>query len=960
MDQERWKQIDDLFDAVLDLPEPEREAFLTQKCGGDEDLKKEVLSLLGATSGTDNFLEKSAMGVAARNLAEAQTIARRSDFLGQQIGTYKIEKPIGAGGMGEVYLAYDEKLKRKVALKILPAEYNLSDERVKRFELEARAISALNHPYIVTIYDVGNVGNVNYIATEFVEGKTLRELIGAQLKIKDVIEIILQACDALSAAHAARIIHRDIKPENIMIRPDGYVKILDFGLAKLNEIDLNTMKNFTRTAKGIIIGTPAYMSPEQVADDNVDHRTDLWSVGVVLYELLTGVNPFRKENRQTTFQAILSQDPPLASSLNAEIPAELDQILIKALEKDADLSYQTASDLRADLKRVKREIDSSPSLRSTGGALPQKTETAGSRRPYLNFAFAFLACAVLVSIAAFLWWKYSPNTPEPSPWNDAISTQLTDLVGEESYPSISPDGKTLLYTRATGGNHDIFWQRIGGSNAQNLTADSPENDTQPAFSPNGERIAFRSERSGGGIFVMGATGESVKRLTDFGFTPAWSPDGNEIIFSTIDFDEPISRSRTSEIWAVNLEGVKRRINTNVDATQPQFSPNGKLIAFWGKDEKYQRDLWTIPASGGDAVRVTDDEALDWNPVWSPDGKFIYFCSNRNGATSLWRIPIDESKGAPAGEPEAISPTPAQSWLLTISKDGKNLIYVRRTRIENIQQIQFDPSKKEITGKPSAVTEGNRRTRTPSFSPDGSLIAFYITGETQEDIVLVKNGETKRNLLTNDAFRDRVPRFSPDGKRLAFYSNQSGTYEIYTVNTDGTDRRQITNHGGKGVYYPIFSPDGKQLAYTVFDGTTQIMNLETEWSKQTPVQVPPLNEQDEKFIAWSWSPDGKKLAGWRGDQVEFEYPGFYVYSFETNSYEQISDKAKRPFWLADSRHLIAEQNGKLIVFDSVTKTGREVFTVEPQSISSPFLTPDNKRLVFSVGSVESDIQMLSLK
>lgn len=958
MNSERWKQIDKLFDAALDLPESERENFLTEKCYGDDDLKNEILKLLKATK-TGDFLEKSAMGIAARNLADAKSQIGERNYIGQKFGIYLIEKQIGAGGMGEVYLAKDEKLRRKVALKILPAEYTSDDERVKRFQLEARAISALNHPNIVTVFDVGTIEGINYIATEYVEGKTLREVVGNGLKLKDILGILIQSCEALSAAHERGIIHRDIKPENIIVRPDGYVKILDFGLAKLSELDFNTIRNFTKTQKGVIIGTPAYMSPEQVADEKVDHRTDLWSLGVVLYELLTGVNPYKKANRQTTFQAILSEEPPLASSLNPEIPPELDQILIKALEKDADLSYQTAWDLRADLKRIKREIDSSPSLKSLGGSIAQKHAEAkiSTKILILIFAVFFL---ILTSVGAFLYFRKPTEKTELSPWNNAVVTQLTDFTGEESYPSISPDGKILLYSRRTSGNLDIFWQRIGGSNAQNLTADSTFNDTQPAFSPNGEQIAFRSDRSGGGIFVMGATGESVKRLADFGFTPSWSPDGKEIIFCSVDFDDPISRGRTSELWIVDLNGTKRRINTNVDATQPNFSPNGRRIVFWGKDEKYQRDLWTIPAEGGEAVRLTNDEALDWNPVWSHDGKFIYFCSNRNGAFSLWRLRIDQTTGKPLGEPEAISSTPAQSWLLTLSKDGKNLIYVRRTRIENIQQMEFDPKKMQTVGKPIAVTEGTKRTRTPTISPDGNFIAFYVTGEAQEDIVLVKNGETKWNALTNDAARDRVPRFSPDGSRIAFYSNLNGTYEIYTINLDGTDRRQITNYGGKGIFYPIFSPDGKQLAYSALEGTTYIMNLETDWANQTPFKFPPLNEKGDYFVAWSWSPDGKKLAGWRSDSVETEYADSYIYSIESNNYEKLSDNASRVFWLSDNRHLIFAKVGKLIVIDSQTKTEREVLSVEPQFIYSPVLTPDNKRIVFSVATIESDIQMLSLK
>ncbi|MBX7169448.1 MAG: serine/threonine protein kinase [Pyrinomonadaceae bacterium] len=304
MENNRWQQIDELLDAVLDLPESEREDFLSENCKSDEDLKNEVLSLLQATSNSDSFLEKSVLGIAAFNLLENQTTLAESDLIGKLFGNYRIESLLGSGGMGEVYLASDEKLKRKVALKILPAEYVSSDERVKRFQLEARAIAALNHPNIVTIYDVGTYEGINYIATEYIEGKTFRQLIEEGLKLKEILNLIIQSCEALSAAHNAGIIHRDIKPENIIVRPDGYVKILDFGLAKLTEIDLNTMKSFSATAKGALIGTPAYMSPGQITDGKIDHRTDLWSLGVVFYEMLTGVNPFKKANRQLTFNAV--------------------------------------------------------------------------------------------------------------------------------------------------------------------------------------------------------------------------------------------------------------------------------------------------------------------------------------------------------------------------------------------------------------------------------------------------------------------------------------------------------------------------------------------------------------------------------------------------------------------------------------------------------------------------------
>ncbi|HMS42379.1 MAG TPA: hypothetical protein PKE69_19250, partial [Pyrinomonadaceae bacterium] len=401
-------------------------------------------------------------------------------------------------------------------------------------------------------------------------------------------------------------------------------------------------------------------------------------------------------------------------------------------------------------------------------------------------------------------------------------------------------------------------------------------------------------------------------------------------------------------------------NTNRPVLQPNFSADGKRLVFYSRDEKNQRDLWTISIEGGNAVQITNDLAFDWSPVWSPEGNFIYFCSNRNGAASLWRIEVDQKSGKPNGEPEPLSSTPAQSWLLTLSKDGKNLIYVRRSRIENIHRAEFDPVKMQIVGKNEAVTEGTKRTRTPSFSPDGNTIVFYVTGETQEDIISVKQGETKWNFLTNDAARDRTPRFSPDGNQIVFYSNHNGRYEAFLMNADGTNRRQITETEGKGVNYPLFSPDGKRLAYSSIENQSYIINLETDFAAQTPFQFPPLNEKGDYFVSWSWSPDGKKIAGWSGNELDIETAELYLYSTENNSYEKVSDNFNRPAWLADNIHLIGTVGNKISVINTQTKQIREIFSLEPQFINSPAISPDNRRIAFSTGTIEADIQMLSLK
>jgi eukaryotic-like serine/threonine-protein kinase len=946
MNPARWKQIDELFDAALDLPAAEREAFLSEKTNGDDELKNRLLKLVRAASNGD-FLERSAMGIAARNLADERTIVAERYFVGRKFGSYRVERQIGAGGMGEVYLGWDEKLNRQVALKILPAEYVSSDERVKRFELEARAISALNHPNIVTIHDVGGEDGINFIATEYVEGKTFRELIGEKPRLVEILNLTMQVCDALAAAHARGIIHRDIKPENIIVRPDGYVKILDFGLAKLSEVDWNTLRNFNKTAKGVIIGTPAYMSPEQVTDDKVDHRTDLWSVGVVLYELLTGFNPYKRETRQATFQAILTEEPPLASTLNAEVSGELDRILYKALEKDPDVSYQTAADLRADLKRVRREIDSTSGMKSAarrrGGAAP--------RRYFLPFAFLLLP----LTAAAVWYFVFRENAPEAIDWTKATKTQLTDRAGSEIFPTLAPDGKSFVFAAKTErGDDDLFLQRVGEKRARSITEDSPDDDTQPAFAPDGERIAFRSGRGGGGIYVMSAGGENLRRVADFGFHPAWSPDGKEIAVSTIGTEMPEARNpRPSEIWIVTLETGEKRLLTDMDAMQPAWSPDGKYIAYgFIPPNVGRRDVGIISVSGGEPSVITREGTTNWNPVWSPDGNFLYFVSDRGGTMSFWRVPF--AAGKIVGEPEAVVTPAKYSRHLAFSRDGKRLIFVSTDNRANLQAVNFDPQTEKTVGEPFWITQGDREISRPELSPDGTQFVVRLSRRTQDDIVIINRDGSNQRDLTNDAAFDRYPRWSPDGRRIVFASDRSGVYEIWTINADGTNLRQVTFMNKEGTSFPLWSPDGKRI---LFRSTPHayLVDPDKSWNEQTLEKLPDYDPTDRRrFLAWNWSPDGSLLAGnFSGAPMEV---GFY--SFADQRFEIIAKLRNFPMWLPDSRRFIYGYENKLFIADADTKKTREIVGLRPtENLQSIGISRDGRLIYYTLASSESDIWLL---
>jgi len=961
MDIARWKKIDELIDAALEIPESEREAFVHARAGDDAKLRDEVLHLLKAQRDGDDFLLKSAMNVAAKAMAADDAGFHKFRFLNKKIDTYRIDRLIGAGGMGEVYLAFDEKLQRKVALKILPAEFTSNDERVKRFETEARVISSLNHPNIVTIYDVGNFEGVNFIATEFVEGKTLRDLMGGKFKVRNIISNSIQICDALSAAHKEGIIHRDIKPENIMIRKDGYAKILDFGLAKLTEVAPEAEADFAKTSEGVLIGTPAYMSPAQVSDEEVDHRTDLWSSGVVFYEFLTGKNPFKGANRQETFQAILSKEPPPCTSLNSDLPEELDEILAKLLDKDPAKSYQSAAELRADLKRVKQELDSSPSWST--GSLSWLALRSGRRGFRIGSVVAIGGAALLLFglVAATYYFLIGRRDPDAIDWSAAKSVQLTDQAGTEFYPSVSPDGKEFAYAAEDDGDFDIFSQRIGGKNRTNLTASSKSDDTQPAFSPDGELIAFRSERSPQGIYVMGASGENAKLVSDIGYHPSWSPDGKEVVVSAFGRDQPTTRARTGSgrLLIINVENGSKRDLTNIEASFPSWSPHGHRIAYWFYTGTFgRRDIATMPAMGGEPVVVAKDFAVsNWNPVWSPDGKYLYFVSSRAGNMNFWRVRIDEATGQVLSEPEAVVTPSKYSRHLAFSRDGKRLVYVQTNNQSNIQGVNFDAAGGKAIGEPFWITQGDREISRAELSPDGTRFVLRLNRRTQEDVVTVgRDGHEWRD-VTNDEPFDRYIRWSPDGKQIAFTSDRNAGTEVWVGNADGTNLRQLTfkSTADSGTGFPVWAPTGDQLA-VYFDGTTFLLDPSRNENEQ---QAPTLPKKEGlRMVVWDWSPDGKKLAG---IIVQGEKRSIGYFSIETNRYEIIVENSDAlPSWLPDSRRFIYSAGSKVYLVDIQTKQVKEIFSNPLVTVRSPFISHDGTLLYYTAEKAESDIWLLDLR
>src|SRR6266542_6196275 len=609
MTPERWQQVKQIFQSALERNPAERSAFLNQACADDPALRSEVESLISSHNEAGDSIEAMAAEAATEMLGDEQP----GPILAKHISHYEVLSLLGRGGMGEVFLAQDASLGRKVALKLLRSDFTRNEERLRRFQQEARAASALNHPNILTIHEIGHDGSLHFMATEYVEGETLRQhLSRARLTVGQTLDVGVQVASALAAAHQAGIIHRDIKPENIMLRTDGNVKVLDFGLAKLTEPKTIETAAPTlpqvETAPGVVMGTVSYMSPEQARGLTVDTRTDIWSLGVMIYEMAAGRQPFEGETASDVMSLILQKEPlPLAYSW-PEVPAELERIVRKALRKDKEERYQTIKDLLIDLRNLRKELELSAEMERsappTGRAMSSgqsaaATAHSASSAEYIvteikqhKRAAALIVGIVIIASAAVLYlFSRRSAVLKQTALANATFTQLTDQAGPEYFPSLSPDGKSFVYAGYASGNWDIYLQRVGGKNPINLTKDSAADDTQPAFSPDGKQVAFRSERDGGGLFVQDLASHAVKKITRAGFNPTWSPDGAEIAYATASVTFVEGRSN-SQLWTVRMASGETRLITGQDAAQPAWSPHGQRIAFWSE----RADLWTIAAN----------------------------------------------------------------------------------------------------------------------------------------------------------------------------------------------------------------------------------------------------------------------------------------------------------------------------------------------------------------------------
>ena len=744
-------------------------------------------------------------------------------MIGQIISHYRIIEKLGEGGMGVVYKALDTRLDRVVALKVLPPEKVADASRKQRFVQEAKASSALNHPNIITIYDIDSANGIDFIAMEFVAGKTFDRLIPRHgLRLNEALKYSVQIADALAAAHKAGIVHRDLKPGNVMVTEQGLVKVLDFGLAKLTEPAATSEDQATRTLKpateeGAIVGTVAYMSPEQAEGKKVDARSDIFSFGALLYEMVTGRRAFQGDSPIATLSAILREEPKAASQVAEGLPRELERVIGRCLRKDRERRFQAMPDLKVALEELKEESDS-----GTLGAA-----TAPQRRQRWQLAWTIALLAVVGVVGALWFGRSTVKAPEPA----LTAVPLTTYPGFQSAPDFSPDGNQVVFSwdGEKRENRDIYVKLIGtGGPPLRLTTD-PADDYSPRWSPDGRFIAFLRDLAPekAAVLLIPALGGPERKIAEIltmsaardlpGPFLAWSPDGKSLVISARE-----SGTGPCALFLLSIDSGEKQQLTSPPAqslgdSTPAFSPDGRTLAFsrsidFGLSDLY---LWSsshrsIPAGG--EKRLTFENRGASRPAWTADGGEIIFSAQ----FELWRIDVPGSAGktlkvqqlASLGD-NLIEPA--------ISHSGQRLTYMHILFHSNIWRL----------AAPMVVSPGAHNDKTPK--PVSGAAPFL---------------SSTRN--------DSAPQFSPDGRKIAFTSDRSGNLEIWVSDSDGSNSFQLTSFGGPAVTTPRWSPDGGRIAFdSDAAGEYDIWVIGANGGKAQRMTWHPANDGNP-----SWSRDGQ--------------------------------------------------------------------------------------------------------
>jgi Tol biopolymer transport system component/tRNA A-37 threonylcarbamoyl transferase component Bud32 len=898
-------------------------------------------------------------------------------MVGRTISHYEILEKLGEGGMGVVYKARDTHLDRFVAIKVLPPEKVADAERKRRFVQEAKSASALNHPNIITIYDISSDNGIDFIAMEYVPGKALNQLIARKgLPLGDALKYAVQIAEALAAAHAAGIIHRDLKPGNVMVSgaPEraGFVKVLDFGLAKLTETatgefgDTATLRasEGPSTEEGTIVGTTAYMSPEQAEGKKVDPRSDIFSFGSVLYEMVTGRRAFHGDSKLSTLSAILKDEPKPVSSIMPDVPRDLEKIISRCLRKDPERRFQTMADLRVALEELKEESDS--------GTLSVGSTPPPPRDRRLAWAMALLA--IIAAGGGTLWFvRSTAKAPEPA-LNAVPLITYPGLAGESSF---SPDGNQVAFTwdGEKRDNFDIYVKLIGPAGPPLRLTTDPAHDYSPAWSPDGRFIAFLRELSPqkAAVLMVPALGGPERKVGEvwkersqdlIGPFPAWAADGNSLVV----VDKDSYTERPFALFLLSIEtGEKRRLTSPtgplIGDSGPAVSLDGRTVAFTRSVDAAASDIYLLALSeqlrpAGEARRITFANRGTGGLSWTADGRAIVSSSGSPGQMGLWRIAVFGPAGRRA-EPRLLLSRDENVLDPTLSRRRHRLAYTHDLSRSSIGRItapgaagssarddsgarllisstrndtspQFSPDGRRIvfssdrSGNPEIwacdrdgsnavqlTSFGDHWVTSPRWSPDGTRIAFDSNAAGEVDVWVVGANGGKPQQMTTDPAHDSDPSWSHDGRWIYFDSDRTGEHQVWKMPSNGGEAIQLTRDRG---WAPLESPDGKFLYYTKAEIATSLWRMPREGGRGTKILESLTSYLDLAIVDGGvyFVPVQEPTAG---SSIRF-------LSFATNRIRPVANLEKP---LGDG--LAVSPDGKWILYTQLEQAGSELMLVE---------------------------------
>jgi eukaryotic-like serine/threonine-protein kinase len=844
-------------------------------------------------------------------------------MMGKTISHYKILEKLGEGGMGVVYKAEDLKLKRMVAIKFLPRSLSIHGEERERFTMEAQAASALNHPNVAVIYEIDESEGETFIVMEYVDGKTLREA-KQGLSIRQVADIGIQIAEGLAAAHEKGIVHRDVKAENIMLRKDGRVQVMDFGLAKLRGVS-------KLTKMGSTIGTIGYMSPEQAQGVETDQRTDIFSFGVLLFELLTGQMPFNGSHEAAVMYEIINVDPPAISDLRHDVEPELERIIMKCLEKDREERYHSVKDVSVDLKHFKRDSEGRRVERKTPSpgtsqisvpvyTTPQTPSGIGSRR------WLLIAVVVLVlGVGGFILWQVLKPSSQISP--NMVFKPLQLPFTTVWYPGLSSDGNWVAFPATDAHNvTEIYYMHVSGGELKKLTNDSLWKFSVD-ISPDGSQIVYARSRSRRPfsfpleLFTISTFGGTSRKIADAGIAPRWSPDGTSIAY--------LSRGIT--LWLMNADGSNKRLvikdSSGGGRVSVGWSPDGKSLAwlrtFTGATGSYQEIIIHNLETGKERQVTHEKKNID-EVYWMPQGEILY-SSNREGSSNLWAVPFE------GGTPVQITKGPGPDLAIKASKDGKRVLYMQQASFGAVMVGGADGQ------NATAITPDDQSVLDPTFSPDGKQIAFLVADPDPikpfSYLYLVDPAGRNRHQLTTAGENIENFVWSPDGRKIAYvvHVNLEVDSAHRTEIIDISDPTQKTIVGNGRVIQWL--KDGSSL--NIFSG-------QTSW------RVPVEGGSHERMVDDSTfvlqSPDGQKLAFLDNHVGK---AGLSVKLTDKPAKSLIQDRLDRRGvrWLPDSKNIVYMKSGEMWMVSIETGKTKRYPWKSTDALSFSDVSPDGKHSLF---------------